>query len=176
MFDREIIHKVKLERENRRTEAIATAEEHNRELRSTSEEIAQIDAELTKTGLLLFRTACAGGDIAPIRERNLTLQQKRREILLSLGLPSDYTEPQFVCKKCNDTGYDGTVMCSCFREMLVMENLKASGIGNLVERQSFDNFNLERYKNQGEEAYTRMCNLFKYFKNYQRIYSRNPRI
>lgn len=171
MFEREIFQKVKQKIEERRTNAIDTAEAHNFEVRARSEEIATIDAELTKTGLLLFRTACAGGDIAPIRERNLELQKKRREALLSIGLPIDYTEPQFVCKKCNDTGYDGTVMCSCFREMLVLENLKASGIGNLVDRQSFDNFNLERYKNQGEEAYTRMCNYFRFAKNYAENFS-----
>ena len=166
MFEREIFHKVKLMLEERRTKAIDTAEEHNLMLRATSPAIAEIDAELTKTGLLLFRTACAGEDITPIRERNLALQEKRRETLLSLGLPADYTDPQFVCKKCNDTGYEGTSMCSCFREMLVMENLKASGIGNLVEWQSFDNFNLNRYKNAGGDAYERMCANVKFARSY----------
>ncbi len=175
MFEREIFHKVKLAIEARRTTAIDTAEARNLELRATSSEIAEIDAELTKTGLLLFRTACAGEDITPVRERNLALQQKRKEVLLSLGLPTDYTEPQFVCKKCNDTGYEGTSMCSCFREMLVMENLKASGIGNLVERQSFENFDLERYKSQGSEAYEQMCHYFKFARLYAENFSQKSK-
>ena len=166
MFEREIFQKVKLAIEERRATAINTAEEHNLEVRARSEEIAAIDAELTKTGLLLFRTACSGGDITPVRERNLALQKKRREALLTLGLPEDYTEPQFVCKECNDTGYAGTSMCACFREMLVMENLKASGIGNLVDRQSFDNFNLDRYKSKSNEAYEQMKRNLAFARSY----------
>ena len=175
MFEREIFHKVKLILEERRTNAIDTAEAHKFELRATSPAIAEIDAELTRTGLLLFRTACAGEDITPVRERNIALVQKRKEILLSLGLPTDYTEPQFVCKRCNDTGYEGTSMCSCFREMLVMENLKASGIGNLVEWQSFENFNLERYRNAGEGIYERMCQNVKFARAYAEDFSLKSR-
>lgn len=166
MFEREIFARVKLAIEDRRSTAIDTAEAHNSEVRANSAEIAEIDEELTKTGLLLFRTACSGGDIAPLRERNLSLQQKRRELLVSLGLPADYTEPQFTCKKCNDTGYEGTSMCSCFREMLVLENLKVSGIGNLVERQSFENFNLERYRKKSPEAYEQMKRNFAFARAY----------
>lgn len=156
MFQREIFQKVKNELESRRSGARALAEEHNLELRSLSPEIAEIDAELTKTGLRLFRAACAGEDITPIRERNLALQKKRTEHIVALGYAPDYTEVHYTCKKCSDTGYAGIEMCSCMREMLVLENLKASGIGKLVERQSFDNFDVERYRASGEEAYLRM--------------------
>ena len=156
MFQREIFQKVKNEIEGRRAAARALAEEHNLELRSLSDEIAEIDAELTKTGLRLFRAACAGEDIAPIRERNLALQKKRTELIVSLGFAPDYTEVHYTCKKCSDTGYAGIEMCSCMHEMLVLENLKASGIGKLVERQSFENFDVERYRASGEETYLRM--------------------
>ena len=124
MYGYDNYQKVKAEIEKRRLGAIAEADRRNLELRATSEDIRIIDAELVKTGLLLFKTACDGADIAPIRERNLALNATRRELLKALGYPEDYTEPQYTCKKCSDTGFVGTAMCSCFREMLIKENIK----------------------------------------------------
>ena len=147
--------KVKDEIENRRLAAVATAELHNEEVRARSAEIREIDEELTRTGLAIFRTACAGGDLAPIKARNQALCEKRRALLVSLGYGADYTEPQYTCKKCSDTGYIDTRMCSCLRDALIRENFRTSGMGALLDRQSFDNFDLERYKKDGEEP--RLC-------------------
>lgn len=145
MYGYENYQKVKAEIEKRRLAAIAEADRRNLELRAVSEDVRNIDAELVKTGLLLFKTACEGADITPIRERNLLLNDTRRSLLKSLGYPEDYTEPHYTCKKCSDSGFVGTAMCSCFREMLVKENIKSSGIGRLIERQSFENFSLTGY-------------------------------
>ncbi len=148
--------KVKDEIENRRLAAVATAELHNEEVRARSAEIRRIDEELTRTGLAIFRTACAGGDLAPVRARNQALCEQRRSILASLGYPSEYTEPQYTCKLCSDTGYVDTKMCTCLREALIRENFRTSGMGDLLDRQSFANFDLERYKKDGEEVYRRV--------------------
>ena len=148
MYGYENYQKVKAEIEKRRLGAIAEADRRNFELRAISEDIRIIDAELVKTGLLLFKTACDGADITPIRERNLELNAKRRSVLKTLGYPEDYTEPQYTCKKCSDSGFVGTAMCSCFREMVIKENIKSSGIGRLIERQSFENFSLAGYENE----------------------------
>lgn len=148
--------KVKDEIENRRLAAVATAELHNEEVRARSAEIREIDEELTRTGLAIFRTACAGGDLAPIKARNQALCEKRRALLVSLGYGADYTEPQYTCKRCSDTGYVDTKMCTCLREALIRENFRTSGMGGLLDRQAFENFDTERYKKDGEDVYRRM--------------------
>ena len=148
--------KVKDEIENRRLAAVATAELHNEEVRARSAEIREIDEELTRTGLTIFRTACRGGDLAPIRARNAELCERRRALLVSLGYGADYTEPQYACKACSDTGYVNTKMCTCLREALIRENFRTSGMGDLLTRQSFENFDVERYKRDGEDVYRRM--------------------
>lgn len=145
MYGYDNYQKVKNEIETRRLKAIKLAEERNIELRTVSEDIRIIDSELVKTGLLLFKTACEGKDITPIRERNLELNATRRQCLKALGYPEDYTEVKYTCKKCSDSGFVDTAMCSCFREMLVKENIRSSGIGRLIEKQSFENFSLSYY-------------------------------
>ena len=154
MYVRENYSKVKEIIDGRRARAISEADAKNLEVATLSEDIRIIDSELRGTGLLLFKTATSGGDIAPIRERNLFLCEERRKALKKLGLPEDYTEVKFTCPLCSDTGFVGEKMCSCFREMLITENIKSSGMGRLIERQSFENFDLERY-NYDTDIYNR---------------------
>ncbi len=150
MYGYDNYQKVKEIIEKRRLTAIREAEERNLEMRAASEDVRIIDAELVQTGLVLFKAACDGADITPIRERNLSLNQTRRELLVSLGYPEDYTEPRYICKNCSDTGFVGTAMCSCFRELLIKENVKSSGMGNLIEKQSFENFSLSHYDSEAK--------------------------
>ena len=145
MYTRENFNKVKTIIEARRQNAILEAEAKNVEVASLSEEIRLIDKELRGVGPLLFKTACDGGDITPIRERNQQLCKKRGEALKKLGFSEDYTEVKYTCPECSDTGFAGTRFCKCFRDLLITENIKSSGMGNLIEKQSFDNFDIERY-------------------------------
>ena len=165
MYGYENYQKVKTEIEKRRLSAVSEADRRNLELRAISEDIRIIDAELVKTGLTLFKAACDGADIAPIREKNLALNKTRRELLVALGYPEDYTEPQYTCKKCSDSGFIGTAMCSCFREMLIKENIKSSGIGKLIEKQSFDNFSLNFYEGEARELMEKNLAAAKDFAN-----------
>lgn len=146
MYSYENYSKVKESIEKRRLEAIKIADEKTARLHLESEALKLIDRELSGTGLLLFKTACEGGDITPIRRRNQELIRARGELLVSLGYTADYTEVKYFCPDCSDSGYiNGRTMCHCFREALVKATIASSGMGNLIEKQSFDNFSLETY-------------------------------
>ncbi len=145
MSNYSIYEKAKAEIEARRNSARADADMRNEIVRSECEEIAKIDRELTKTGLLIFKTALDGGDLAPVRERNRELQKKRKELLIGLGYSEDYTDIKYTCNECSDTGYVGTRVCNCLKEIIVRERITASAMGKLIEKQSFDNFDLQKY-------------------------------
>ena len=157
MYSYENYAKVKAELERRRTDALTTADSRSALMRSLSPEIEEIDEELAGTGLLLFKTACAGGDINPIRERNQALMARRRELIKSLGYPEDYTDVHYTCPDCSDSGFiGGTKICHCFKEALVKATIASSGIGHLIEKQSFENFDLDWYK-KTPGSYDRMA-------------------
>ena len=173
MYAKENYRKVKEIIESRRLKAINDAEAKNLEVAAMSDDIRTIDKELRGVGLLLFKTACDGGDITPIRERNLFLCEERKRALLKLGLPEDYTEVKYTCSECSDSGFVGTRMCKCFREMLIKENIKSSGMGVLIEKQSFENFDLSRYKNDAE-AYDKMKTNLALAKKYAEDFDKSP--
>ena len=168
----DIYEKAKATVEARRSAAIAEAEGRNEIVRSESEEIAKIDEELSTTGMLIFKTACMGGDITPIKERNKELQAKRRELIKALGYPADYTDLKYSCKDCSDTGFiDGTKTCHCLKAEIVKERIAASAMGKLLEKQSFDNFDLEWYA-YDEKAKERMKVNLAIAKNYVRDFAK----
>lgn len=156
--------------EKKRLDAIGESDRRSARLAYESEEIRKIDEELSGTGLLLFKTACSGGDITPIRERNQALVKRRRELIVSLGYPEDYTDVHYSCKKCSDTGFiDGVKMCSCFREGLIKATIASSGMGKLLEKQSFDNFDLSLYD---ESCRDKMAKTLELAKEYVRTFGK----
>ena len=166
-MNKDIYARAKAELERRRSSAISLADSRSALLAEESDEIRKIDKELSGTGLMLFKIACEGGDIAPLKERNQELVKLKREIIVSLGYPADYTDVHYTCKECSDSGFvgDGTRMCNCLRELIIKERIAESGIGKLIEKQSFDNFDLSVYAFD-ESVHTKMRANLAAAKNY----------
>lgn len=164
MYTRENYQKIKEMIAARKERAEMLADLRRRELATRSSEIAAIDRKLQGVGLEIFRAACAGEDIKPIREKNLALSAKRRDIIRSLGLPEDYDKPDYTCKKCSDSGFtDDSRICSCFKEALTVLNIESSGMGKLMEKQSFDTFDLSWYEGQERERAELILSVAKRF-------------
>ena len=142
MYNRQVYSKVYDDFERKRHKSMEAAQEKLNEV-SRIPEIKAIDYKLMQTGMKTF-LAILDGTIDKVKRENQSLQAMRAEILQEYGYPSDYTDPKYECQKCKDTGYT-EVMCECFRKALVKEMLNASGIKDLIERQTFDNFNLSYY-------------------------------
>ena len=130
--------------------AYAEADRRTEHLHQQSPELAALDRELASAGVEIAMAALRGGEereatLARIEARNLALQEKRAALLLSMGYPSDYTLPPYECPKCNDTGFVDAKMCECMRRDLILAAHESSGLGSLMQRQSFDNFDLSYY-------------------------------
>ena len=142
--------------EKRRQSALAESDRRRAEVHEKSEEIAAIDRALRQTGMALFRAACEGGKssdaFVEVMAKNQALQEERGKLLASLGLPADYTEVHYTCPVCRDSGYTDIRMCDCMRRELTKVALRQSGLGTLIDRQSFDNFSLAYYQDNKENA------------------------
>lgn len=171
MYNYENYSRVKDEIERRRNEAERDADLRAEEMRMKSPEIRAIDEELGKTGRLLFKAALGGEDVAPIKERNVELNRRRRELIVSLGYPEDYTDVHHFCKECSDTGYvNGGRVCHCLKEELIKATIASSGMGNLIEKQSFDNFLVDIYKND-PKVYEHMQKVVQMAKKYVKSFA-----
>ncbi|MBE6703507.1 MAG: hypothetical protein E7585_08900 [Ruminococcaceae bacterium] len=134
--------------------AYAEADRRVAEIHGKCPEIAEIDRELSMTGAEIALAALGTGDtykekLAAVEAKNLALQKQRAALLAKLGYPADYTLPPYECPLCMDTGFVDTKMCECMRRELILAACESSGLGQLMHRQSFENFDLSYYGMQG---------------------------
>ena len=121
-----------------------------REIYAQLPRVAEIDRELRGTILDIIRASLRNGSdpvppIEVLRDKNLSLQAERAQLLLSRGYPEDALDDRPACAKCNDTGWRGAVMCDCLKVLCAQEQIKElSRLLDLGE-QSFDTFRLDYY-------------------------------
>ena len=112
--------------------------------------VAEIDRELRRTIVDIIRASLKNGtDPAPpigvIRDKNLSLQAERAELLLSHGYGEDALDEKPACPKCGDTGWRGAVMCDCLKVLCAQEQIRELSHLLPLGEQSFDTFQMDYY-------------------------------
>ncbi len=136
--------------EARRRENQRALEQRRQEIYTQLPRVAEIDRELKSTIVGIIRSSLKNGSdprppIDVIRGKNLSLQEERRQLLMSRGWSEDALEPRSSCPKCGDTGWRGTEMCDCLKLLCTQEQIKElSKLLDLGE-QTFDAFQLDYY-------------------------------
>ncbi len=120
------------------------------EVEAAVPEIREINVALASTGADIAIELAMGSHnieerINALRDKNLALQTRRAQLLVANGYPDDYLKPKFNCDKCEDSGFVGTRICDCFHREVVENTIRSSGIGGLVDKQSFETFDLKYY-------------------------------
>ncbi len=171
-YNRSNLVRLREEYDAKRQRAVSLASKRREQLHAENPALAEIDTLLSQTGLKLFAIACKGDKdaldslIAQARAENELLLEKRSVMLAEMGLPSDYTEVQYECRRCNDSGYlPDTRMCPCFKRALTLAGFRSSGLGDLIDKQSFANFSLDYYR-QSKEDFLRMSQNLAHAKAY----------
>ncbi len=140
-----------------------SAENRRQEVEARLPEVAAVDRLLAGIGPEIMRVSLQAGEneqsrragIEALKAKNEALLRRRAELLTAAGYPADYTEVRYECPRCGDTGIldDGGV-CSCLRRKLIAASYEASGLGELLNRQTFDNFSLDYFR--GDEKAMRI--------------------
>lgn len=155
--------------ENKATLARKSADRRSEEVWARDKRIAEIDRELSATGLKLLSSALLDDEkreqaYKKLEQSIFALRDEKKERLAALGLPEDYTDVKYECEKCSDTGYVGIKMCDCLKKALTKQNYKSSGIGKYLEGQTFDNFDLSLYPfGEARENMSRIFNQARSF-------------
>lgn len=147
--------------------ARAEAQERRRaEICAKLPRVAEIDRELRRTITQIIAASLRDGrdpvcSIAAVRDRNLSLQAERADLLRQAGYPADALDDTPACPKCGDSGWIGAEMCSCLKALCAQEQIKElSKLLDLGE-QSFDAFSLDYYPDVpwGKEKFTPRENM-----------------
>lgn len=113
--------------------------------------IREIDLELRRTMAQAAQAAFIQGSdgreqMAKVRLQNLELQQERA-ILVQENFEEGFLDESPICSSCGGSGYIGSHMCECLRELCRQEQKKEISILS-GSKDSFSQFRLEYYPDQ----------------------------
>lgn len=150
-YNQENYRRVRLEYQTKFLRAEEAADHRRAELYAISPELAAIDRQLSATGAEIALATIGAGErwqenLEAVKAKNMRLQEERRQLLLGLGYPADYTDPHYECPHCRDTGFVNAKMCTCMRRDLILAGYETSGLGELMRTQSFESFDLSYYQ------------------------------
>ena len=100
---------------------------------------------INKTSINLSKSILSGdkAQISLLQKKLDELKKEKNNILKNLNITNSFFEPDYECKKCNDTGYlidNNGIMCTCLKQKLIDLQYNKSNIYNL-EKDNFSTFN-----------------------------------
>lgn len=84
-------------------------------------------------------------EIEKIKDENLDMQARLKELLVKNGFPADYLEVKYTCQKCCDTGVILGNRCDCVNELLDKFSVLELNKECRIKLNSFADFNLSYY-------------------------------
>ncbi len=113
--------------------------------------VKEIDRLLVETIAEAALAALSGGEdtamaVSAAQKRNLNLQAERAELITEAGYPMHCLDELPVCKKCNDTGFEGRKPCACLMKLYKEEQIKELSSLLKLGTESFKTFKFSYYE------------------------------
>ena len=130
--------------------------QHLQEAYARVPRIREIDLELRRTMAQAAQAAFLQGSdgreqLDKVRLQNLELQQERA-ILARENFEEGFLDDSPICDHCGGSGYVGSTMCECLRELCRQEQKKEISI-LAGSKETFSQFKLEYYPDQYDPQY-----------------------
>ena len=118
--------------------------------------IREIDMQLRRTMAQAAQAAFLQGSdgqelLELARRENLSLQQERAA-LAAANFEEGYLDESPICDKCGGSGYIGSTMCECLRELCRQEQKKDISVLS-GSRETFSQFRLDYYSDTVDPKY-----------------------
>ena len=99
-----------------------------------------LDKNIRELGYIIIQDGLKGDDTAKKENDLKQLRIEKARILEANGFEKDYMEIRYHHPICKDTGFVGTKMCSCRKQLIIDQNYSQSNIRSLISRENFRNF------------------------------------
>lgn len=117
---------------------------------------AEIETELAATAIQAARAVLNGAQakeqLTLLKQKNLSLQNERMQLLQKAGLPETYLEPSFACNACKDEGFIDGRMCSCLKKLMRIQACNQLNASTPLATLYLDNFSLSYYPNEPSDS------------------------
>ena len=170
-YSKEIIDKAMQTVYERRTEAELEGERRLEEIRERFPDIYEHEMNTKSTVLKLIGSAIGGGVsdselLEKIEKSRVESIDYVRSRLKECGLPEDYLDVPYTCKKCYDRGSIEGKSCDCFKSLL--KQYASAQLTKSGKLKDFSQIRTDVY--ESPEVTKEMCALIEYLKRYCRSF------
>lgn len=149
-YDRRVLEAARLELEQRKQTAEASAAARQQEFFQRCPRAEEIRRELAHNAAAAARAVVSGGDVRAQMERHkahgLALSREYDALLAGCGLTRRDLAPSYHCPECKDTGFVDGRMCACYRQLRKQTAYRQLSNGLPLAASSFERFSLECYQ------------------------------
>ncbi|NLL82016.1 MAG: ATP-binding protein [Tissierellia bacterium] len=145
----DIMREVLLEYENKRDRQEKERRKRVQYVYEKIPEIEEIDKDIMKTSLSMSKSILENpknydNTVKNAKKKIESLKMQKAVLLTESNIAADYMDLKYDCDKCKDTGYlDSGDKCHCLKQELVNKAYRMSNIGNLLNKENFQTFNIE---------------------------------
>ena len=153
-YSSEIVRKARRRLEESRQMREAETSARLRQVYEALPRVRQIDSLLRRSMAMAAQSMFTQGAedaFLQVRQANQALQQER-QALIDGKFGSGFLDESPICARCGGTGYIGTAMCVCLKELCRQEQEKELSL-LASEEQRFQNFRLDYYPIQPDAKY-----------------------
>ena len=154
-YSNEIVRKARAELASRKADHESRTAARLREAYAKVPRIREIDILLKKSMAVAMRTVFQTGSDAKatmeqVKQANLALQAEKAALIAQNFAPG-WLEEDPICSRCGGSGYVGSTMCECLRELCRQEQKRELTFLN-VGRETFEQFRLDYYPDRIDPA------------------------
>jgi len=155
-YSQEVVRKARARLAQAREDRESENRQHLAEAYAKVPRLREIDIELRRTMAQAAQAAFVQGSdgreqLEKVRRENMNLQRER-EALAARCFEPGYLDDSPICHICGGSGYVGTNMCECLRELCRQEQKKEVSILS-GSRESFSQFKLDYYPDKYDSRF-----------------------
>ena len=144
----EIVSKIFREYDMKRTVAERKRQKYVEKVHEECPRLEKITNEINSIGFGMISKIMANPEKSEEIRKEIDFQLKKLEdeknqLLKEHNVTSEYKEPVYECKLCNDTGFVGNEKCSCFKRKMIENAYENSNLSILVKNDTFDKFRFD---------------------------------
>lgn len=152
--------------QQRRIDNQKDLEKRKNEIYEKFPKIKLIDEKIKELGYAAVNLAFKNKDTKAYEEKIKELSENKKTILMENAYPKDYLEMRYFCEKCKDTGFIGSKICSCRKQLSIEEKYFQSNIRDVILRENFktfrkDFFSKNKYFDYGISPYANIQYVLK---------------
>lgn len=108
-------------------------------------QIKSLDKQIKEIGFTTLKLIASGVDTRIYEDKINFLTKEKRRLLEINGFAKDYMDIKYFHETCKDTGFVGTKMCSCRKQLIIDQKYSQSNIKNQIAEENFNSFNINLF-------------------------------